>query len=100
MSFRFQANARPALALALSALLFPPLLTGCAGSAPPIVKTVAIREPLPAALLDCEPDPDVPDATMGDREVAIYILALWQAGEDCRQRLAALKTREREKLRQ
>lgn len=45
----------------------------------------------PSALLTCADDPDIPAGPLSDREIMIYILDLWAAGDDCRARLAQLK---------
>lgn len=64
---------------------------GCAGSEPKLVTRLQLeRVPLPPALLACQPDPDIPDP-MGDRELADYVVSLWQAGDDCRGKLGAVK---------
>lgn len=48
------------------------------------------RPRLPPTLLICQDSPDPPDALM-QREVADFIVRLWEAGEDCRAKLAALR---------
>ena len=55
-------------------------LTGCASAdaAPP------------AEMLTCAPAPEVPEAET-QRPVAAYLVDLWDAGEDCRQRLGAVR---------
>ncbi len=45
------------------------------------------RAPIPATLLQCEPDPDIPAGDLTDRDVVAYLLALWAAGDDCRNAL-------------
>ncbi|HQT63931.1 MAG: hypothetical protein B7Z75_03890 [Acidocella sp. 20-57-95] len=64
------------------------LLAGCAAS-PPITRIVTLTPPIPASLLHCAAAPDVPDAT-SQMVVARYIVALWQAGQDCRVHVAAI----------
>lgn len=49
-----------------------------------------VRQVVPAPLLTCAPDPAVPDArTQGD--AALYLTELWEAGEDCRRKLAQVR---------
>jgi len=45
----------------------------------------------PAALLACAPEPAVPDGSDQD-EVAFFILDLAAAGEDCREKLVAVRS--------
>ena len=79
-------------ALLLSALAPLLLSTGCAGSKPPqvITRLQVEKVEIPPALLACLPDPEIPDNVMGDAELADYLLSLWQAGDDCRAKLAAV----------
>jgi len=71
-------------------LLLMLLLAGCAAT-PPVTRIVTISPEIPAPLLECAPAPDVPPAT-SQAAVARYIVALWQAGQDCRAHVAAIKT--------
>jgi hypothetical protein len=74
-------------------LCFAALSTGCAGSSqrlPPLVEIRVERIEVPDALLTCAPSPDVPLATR-QRDVAAYIAELWEAGQDCRDKLAAVR---------
>jgi len=64
------------------------LLAGCA-SAPPVTKIVTVTPTLPASLLACAPAPDVP-SPVSQSVVAKYIVALWQAGQDCRAHVQAI----------
>lgn len=63
-------------------------LTACAGGPAPPVPAIRL-EPVtvPPALLACRPEPPPPPAPADDRAVARYILALADAGADCRDRL-------------
>jgi hypothetical protein len=72
------------------AVLLLAALSGCAQPAP-VTRIVTIQPHLPATLLDCEAAPDVPDAG-SQAVVAKYIVALWQAGQDCRAHVSAIKT--------
>ena len=73
----------------LSALGWALLLTACAGTTPPVQIRVERVTP-PKALLTCAPDPAVP-ATNEDDPVAGYVTDLWEAGEDCRAKVKALR---------
>ena len=64
------------------------LLAGCAAPAP-MTKIVTVTPTLPAGLLNCAPAPEVP-APVNQAVVAQYIVALWQAGQDCRAHVAAI----------
>ena len=80
---------RPTTALWLPFLAA--LLTACASDKLPTVVEVRIeRVAPPADLLNCAPDPAVPDAP-DQRAVAVYLLDLWDAGEDCRRKLGAVR---------
>ncbi len=65
------------------------VLAGCAAPAP-ITRIVTVSPQIPDSLLLCAPAPDVP-AAGSQAVVARYIVALWQAGEDCRAHVAAIK---------
>ncbi|MDR3520449.1 MAG: hypothetical protein P4L54_02420 [Acidocella sp.] len=65
------------------------LLAGCAQAAPPVTRIVTVMPVIPASLLHCAPAPDVPVAS-SQSMVARYIVALWQAGQDCRAHVAAI----------
>ncbi len=66
------------------------LLAGCASAAVPTTRVVTITPTVPDSLLQCAPAPDVPTASR-QSVVARYIVALWQAGEDCRAHVAAIR---------
>ncbi|MDE8348955.1 MAG: hypothetical protein POG74_05645 [Acidocella sp.] len=70
-------------------LLLALLLAGCAQATPPASRIVTLTPMIPASLLHCAPAPDVPVAS-SQSVVARYIVALWQAGEDCRAHVAAI----------
>ncbi len=67
-------------------LLVATALLGCAKA--PIVSVQAA--PIPGQLLECKPEP-MPPATGSQRQVASYVLDLADAGDDCRQKLGAVK---------
>lgn len=45
----------------------------------------------PDELLTCRPSPSVPDQA-DDHIVALYIVDLWDAGQDCRSRIDAIRS--------
>lgn len=49
-----------------------------------------IRQEVPASLLECLAQPAAPSIA-SQRDVALYLLDLAEAGEDCRGKLAAVK---------
>lgn len=67
------------------------LLSGCGTDPPPMVTEVKyIRQQVPAQLLDCAAQP-VPPRVASQRDVALYLLDLAEAGEDCRSKLDAVR---------
>ena len=90
----YRENLCLATAIACLTLSAAPL-TGCASSAP---QTVALQPP---PILECKPDPEppvrpAPGAAAEDLErytlaVAEYQVRLWDAGDDCRQTVRALR---------
>lgn len=75
--------------MAASALLCAALSTACA-EMPPAVEIRTVRQNVPAALLSC-PEHPVPPEAPDDHAVAAYVLALAEAGEDCRSKLARVR---------
>ena len=73
--------------LALLPPLFALLSTGCA-SPPRIVE--APRLIVPASLLACADQPNPPAPFNDDAQLAGWIVDLAAAGDDCRERLAAV----------
>jgi hypothetical protein len=70
------------------------LLSGCAGTPTTPTEIRAERVPVPATLLTCQPAPTPPalSGRAGEQDaVALYIVQLWRAGEDCRTRLDAVR---------
>ena len=65
------------------------LLAGCAN-----VKTVPVVETrsldVPPSLLRCMPEPEARAAWRGQRYVALFLIRLAEAGEDCRVKLEAV----------
>jgi hypothetical protein len=76
--------------LAPIALLSVLSLTGCGGAPPPLPKVEVHRITVPSSLLSCQPHPP-PPALTDDRDLARYILALADAGDDCRDRLGRVR---------
>jgi hypothetical protein len=64
-------------------------LPSCASPGPPVL----LRPDVPASLLTCAAEPPPPDldAAGWDRALALWIVDLGAAGEDCRGRLSRLK---------
>jgi hypothetical protein len=71
-------------------LLLVLALAGCAEPASPVTRIVTVTPQLPSSLLSCAAAPDVPEAS-SQAVVAEYIVALWQAGQDCRAHVSAIK---------
>ena len=74
------------LPLCLLPLLLP---AGCAPQ-PPVTRIVTVTPQLAPSLLSCAPAPAVPNAAT-QAVVAQYIVSLWQAGQDCRAHVRAIK---------
>ncbi len=72
----------------MRSVVFLLLLAGCATPAP-VTKIVTVTPTMPAGLLTCAPAPEVPGA-VNQAVVANYIVALWQAGQDCRAHVSAI----------
>ncbi len=70
-------------------LTLPILFVGCAAE-PPVTRIVTVTPQIPAPLLHCAPAPAVP-VTNSQAVVAQYIVSLWQAGQDCRAHVNAIK---------
>ncbi len=64
-------------------------LAGCAAPLP-VTRVVTITPQVPPELLTCAGSPDAP-ITSSQAVVAQYIVAVWQAGQDCRAHVAAIK---------
>jgi len=65
------------------------LLAGCAAPQP-VTRIVTLSPQVSPELLTCAADPAVPEAG-SQAVVARYIVSLWQAGQDCRAHVAAIK---------
>jgi hypothetical protein len=74
-----------ALPLLLSVLCF----TACAGQ-PVTVPTTHL--PIPANLLSCTDEPNLPDPIADDTQLANWILDLSNAGADCRSKLGSVRS--------
>lgn len=67
------------------------LLIGCAEPAPRLmVESRLERVTPPPSLLICQESPE-PPAAATQRDVAAFVVLLWEAGEDCRGKLASLR---------
>lgn len=67
------------------------MLCGCSNNTPSAPELRLVRADVPASLLTCKVSPAVPVEPVNDPQVAGYILDLWDAGDDCRQRLAEVR---------
>lgn len=76
------------LRLAPIPLLSALLLTACASGPPVAVKPLAV----PESLLSCQAEPTAPDPAGGDAPLGAWIVDLADAGADCRDKLAAVRT--------
>ena len=78
-------------AIWLSAPLSTLLLTACSADLPPLTEVRIERIEIPAVLLTCAPTPAPPPKPRTQGDVARYIVDLWEAGEDCRARVEAIR---------
>lgn len=76
--------------LAPIAMLSALCLTACGSGPAPLPRVEVQRLTVPPALLSCQPQPD-PPTMVDDRALALYILALADAGDDCRDRLGRVR---------
>ena len=76
---------RPCRLPAWLVLLCAPLWTACANPGPPVL----VRPVVPVSLLTCQPQPVPPDGD--DTALALWIVDLAAAGEDCRGRLGRVR---------
>jgi hypothetical protein len=69
------------------------LVSGCAHkSQPQVVTKVETREmTVPEALLTCMPEPEAREVWKSQKDVALYLVRMSEAGEDCRQKLGGVK---------
>ena len=65
------------------------LSTGCGPE--PLTELRIERPEVPAGLLTCAPEPAVPPPEATQRDVALYLLDLGAAYDDCRGRLEAVR---------
>ena len=63
-------------------------LTACANTTPPL--------PIPSNMILCQEAPEVPTSPT-DKQLALFILELSDAGQECREKLLAIKAIEEEK---
>ncbi len=69
------------------------LLSACAHKAEPkIVRHVETRQlEVPAALLTCMPEPEAREVWKSQKDVALYLVRISEAGDDCRQKLDGVR---------
>jgi len=78
--------------LAVAAVIGLVLLAGCATTAERIVPRIETRAvEVPPSLLRCMPEPQAKAAWKTQRDVALFLIKLAEAGEDCRVRLEAVR---------
>jgi hypothetical protein len=65
------------------------LLVGCAAPMT-VTQTKIVTPDVPPAMLSCMPEPPIPDVKL-QSQAADLLVAIDEAGEDCRQHLAAVK---------
>jgi len=65
-------------------------LAGCASPQSVLTKIEYIQQQVPAALLTCENEPKVPEDTNDGEAMANHRIDLALAGDDCRNKLAAV----------
>lgn len=78
-------------AMSLSATLSILFSTACSADRPPLTEVRVERIEIPAVLLTCAPTPAVPPKPRTQGDVARYLVELWEAGEDCRARVEAIR---------
>ena len=69
------------------------LISGCAHKpATEYVTKVETRQmAVPEALLTCMPEPEAREVWKSQKEVAMYLIRVSEAGEDCRQKLDGVR---------
>ena len=69
------------------------LISGCAHKpTPQIVTKVETRQiAVPEALLSCMPEPEAREVWNSQKQVALYLIRVSEAGEDCRQKLDGVR---------
>lgn len=69
------------------------LISGCAHkSEPQVVTKVETRQiEVPDALLSCMPEPEAREVWNSQKQVALYLIRVSEAGEDCRQKLDGVR---------
>lgn len=76
------------MAVAFFLIFLLACLAGCTAPAP---APVTAWPTVPSALLVCQPAPPVPTKASHQSDVAQYIVNLWGAGQDCRDKLRAVR---------
>ncbi|WP_343314061.1 hypothetical protein AAIB41_02635 [Brucella sp. BE17] len=69
------------------------LISGCVHkSDPKVITKIETREmAVPEALLICMPEPEAREVWESQKDVALYLVRVSEAGEDCRQKLGGVK---------
>ena len=77
----------------IGASLLIMLISGCAHKPPPeVVTKIETRQIfVPEALLTCMPEPQAREVWQSQKQVALYLIQVSEAGEDCRQKLDGVR---------
>ncbi|WP_456094074.1 Rz1-like lysis system protein LysC [Ochrobactrum chromiisoli] len=69
------------------------LISGCAHKpAVEVVTKIETRQiAVPEALLTCMPEPEAREVWKSQKDVALYLIQVSEAGEDCRQKLDGVR---------
>lgn len=69
------------------------LISGCAHKpAIEVVTKIETRQiAVPEALLSCMPEPEAREVWKSQKDVALYMIQVSEAGEDCRQKLYGVR---------
>lgn len=69
------------------------LISGCAHKRQPEVITVVETRTvtIPEQLLSCMPEPEAREVWRSQKDVALYLIKISEAGEDCRAKLAGVR---------
>lgn len=87
----------PIRRLPIAALLSIACLTACSATEPPprlVTRVERVEVQHPPQLLDCQPEPPVPEPPRSVADVLGWVAELRAAGADCRARLGCIKARQ------
>ncbi len=89
VALRTLASYAAPLVLLIGIVLGGGVIGGNHFTSPPVL--VAVRRQVPAALLQCQPQPVPPSLLRDDAELATFIIDLAAAGDDCRDKLQRVR---------